>query len=62
MQAFTSDFANHHIINPRTGRSSPELASASIIAPTAALADEMSFFAFALWLLVASDIYNEVLP
>jgi len=42
MQAFTSDFANHHIINPRTGRSSPELASASIIAPTATLADGLA--------------------
>jgi len=42
MQAFTSDFVNHHIIDPRTGHSSPELASASIIAPTAALADGLA--------------------
>jgi FAD:protein FMN transferase len=42
MQAFTSDFANHHIIDPRSGHSSPELASASVIAPTAAVADGLA--------------------
>lgn len=42
MQAFTTDFANHHIIDPRSGHSSPDLASASVIAPSAALADGLA--------------------
>ena len=39
MQAYTSDFEHCHIIDPRTGYSSKELASATITAPSAALAD-----------------------
>ncbi|PIE64141.1 MAG: hypothetical protein CSA26_09630 [Desulfobacterales bacterium] len=39
MQAFTKDRRFHHIINPATGFSPPELASASILAPTVAEAD-----------------------
>lgn len=42
MQAYTADFANHHILDPRTGYSSSELASVSIIAPTVMLADSMA--------------------
>jgi thiamine biosynthesis lipoprotein len=42
MQAFTPDFANHHIIDPRIGHSSPELASVSVIAGTAAQADALA--------------------
>ena len=42
MQTFTTDFANHHIIDPRIGHSSPELASVSVTAPTAALADGLA--------------------
>jgi thiamine biosynthesis lipoprotein len=42
MQAFTPDFLYHHIIDPRTGYSSPELASVSVIAPTTALADGLA--------------------
>jgi thiamine biosynthesis lipoprotein len=42
MQSFTADFANHHIIDPRIGHSSPELASVSVSAPTAALADGLA--------------------
>jgi thiamine biosynthesis lipoprotein len=42
MQAFTQDFSNHHIIDPRTGRSSPELASVTIMAPTVTLADGLA--------------------
>ncbi len=41
-QAFSSDFSNHHIIDPHTGYSSPELASVSIIAPTVAAADSLA--------------------
>jgi len=39
MQAFTPDFVNNHIIDPRVGHSSPEFASATIFAPSATLAD-----------------------
>jgi thiamine biosynthesis lipoprotein len=42
MQTFSPDFANHHIIDPRTGYSSPELASVSIFAPSATLADGLA--------------------
>ena len=42
MQAFTPDFSNHHIIDPRSGHSSPELASVSITANTVALADALA--------------------
>jgi len=42
MQAFTPDFTHHHIIDPRTGYSSPDLASVSVSAPTVALADGLA--------------------
>jgi len=42
MQVFTPDYANHHIIDPRSGHSSPELASASVTAPTVTLADGLA--------------------
>jgi len=42
LQAFTPDFANNHIIDPRSGYSSPEFASVSVFAPTAALADGLA--------------------
>jgi thiamine biosynthesis lipoprotein len=42
MQPFTPDFAQHHILDPRTGRSSPELASATVVAPDAATADALA--------------------
>jgi thiamine biosynthesis lipoprotein len=42
LQAFTADFMNHHIIDPHSGHSSPELASASVLAPTVALADGLA--------------------
>lgn len=42
MQFFTPDFVNHHIIDPRCGHSSTELASVSVIAPTVALADGLA--------------------
>ena len=47
-QPFSADRAQHHILDPRTGRSSPELASATVIAPTAALADALATMAMVL--------------
>jgi FAD:protein FMN transferase len=41
-QPFTPDFRLHHILDPRTGQSPLELASATITAPTAALADALA--------------------
>ncbi len=42
MQPFTPDYAQHHILDPRTGRSAPELASSTVIAPDAATADGLA--------------------
>jgi thiamine biosynthesis lipoprotein len=42
MQAFTPDFSSHHIIDPCSGHSSPELASVSITANTVAIADALA--------------------
>jgi thiamine biosynthesis lipoprotein len=42
MQPFTPDYAQHHILDPRTGRSAPELASATVLAPNAATADGLA--------------------
>ena len=42
LQGFTSDFAHHHIIDPRSGYSSLELASVSVVAPSVMLADGLA--------------------
>jgi thiamine biosynthesis lipoprotein len=42
MQPFTTDMKHHHIIDPRSGISPPELASATVCAPTVALADGLA--------------------
>ena len=42
MQPFTADYAQHHILDPRTGTSAPELASATVVAPDAAMADGLA--------------------
>ncbi len=39
---FSADFAHHHIFDPATGDSPPELASATVLAPTGLLADGLS--------------------
>ncbi|CAK8711273.1 FAD:protein FMN transferase [Candidatus Electrothrix aarhusensis] len=41
-QPFIPDLLSHHIINPKTGFSPPELASCTITAPNAALADALA--------------------
>jgi thiamine biosynthesis lipoprotein len=42
MQSYSTDFSHHHIIDPRCGISPGELASVTVLAPTAALADGLS--------------------
>lgn len=42
LQAFNADFSHHHIIDPRSGFSPPELASCTVTAPTVALADGLA--------------------
>lgn len=42
MQPFTPDYAQHHILDPRTGLSSPELASSTVLASDAATADGLA--------------------
>jgi len=42
MQPFAPDFSVHHILDPRTGVSAPELASSTVLAPNAALADGLA--------------------
>jgi thiamine biosynthesis lipoprotein len=39
---FSADFRHHHIFDPATGDSPPELASVSVLAPTGLLADGLS--------------------
>jgi Na+-transporting NADH:ubiquinone oxidoreductase subunit A len=42
LQAFTPDLRHHHIIDPRSGFSPPELASCTVTAPNVALADGLA--------------------
>ncbi|MEM8884759.1 MAG: FAD:protein FMN transferase [Planctomycetota bacterium] len=42
LQPFTPDYTLHHILDPRTGVSAPELASSTVVAPNAALADGLA--------------------
>jgi thiamine biosynthesis lipoprotein len=42
MQPFTADYREHHILDPRTGHSAPELASATVVAEDAATADALA--------------------
>jgi thiamine biosynthesis lipoprotein len=48
MQPFTRDYAQHHILDPRSGRSAPELASATVVASDAATADALATLAMVL--------------
>lgn len=41
-QSYTEDNSKHHIINPQTGFSPPELASVTVLAPNAMAADAIS--------------------
>lgn len=42
LQPFADDYSVHHILDPRQGISSPELASATVVAPSAVLADSLA--------------------
>jgi len=42
LQFYTSDLQNHHIIDPKSGFSPPELASCTVSAPNVALADGLA--------------------
>jgi len=42
LQSYTPDFCSHHIIDPRNGYSSPDFASVSVLANSAALADGLA--------------------
>lgn len=46
--SFSKDFSRHHILDPRTGQSPGELASVSVLAPTAMAADALSTALFVL--------------
>ncbi len=45
--AFDAGFRDHHILDPRTGRSPPDAASVSVVAASGLLADALSTAAFA---------------
>jgi thiamine biosynthesis lipoprotein len=42
IQPFTPDYRQHHILDPRTGESPPALSSATVVAPSANLADALA--------------------
>jgi thiamine biosynthesis lipoprotein len=42
LQSFAPDYTAHHILDPRRGVSAPELASVTVVAPTAVLADALA--------------------
>jgi thiamine biosynthesis lipoprotein len=45
---FSADYAHHHIFDPHTGDSPPELASVTVVARNGLLADGLSTAAFVL--------------
>lgn len=53
---FSPDYSRHHIIDPRTALSPSQLASATVTAPTAALADALATAAMVLGLPGAMDL------
>ena len=42
MQPFAENFSQHHILDPRSGRSAPELASCTVVAEDAVRADALA--------------------
>lgn len=60
MQPYTLDRRHHHIIDPRTGISPPELASATVAAPTVAMADGLATAAMVLGSSRSLEILNSL--
>lgn len=60
MQAYTRDFSRHHIIDPRIRGSSPDLASATVIADDAATADALATTAMALGLKRGRELLEDL--
>ncbi|MCB0047396.1 MAG: FAD:protein FMN transferase [Caldilineaceae bacterium] len=60
MQAFTHDLSHHHILDPRTGYSAPESASATVIAPSTMLADGLATTAMVLGPQMGISLINEL--
>lgn len=61
MHPYTDDYARHHIVDPRSGHSAPELASSTVIAPNAATADALSTLTLVLGAGAGRDLL-EALP
>jgi len=60
MQPFTPDFRQHHILDPRTGYSSPELASSTVIANDAATADALATLTMVLGPVKGRDLLEQL--
>jgi len=60
MQPFTPDYAHHHILDPRTGYSSPELASATVVASDAATADAVATAVMVLGTRAGRDLVESI--
>jgi thiamine biosynthesis lipoprotein len=60
MQAFSPDLRQHHILDPRTGYSAPELASATVIAPSAMLADGLATAAMVMGSQATREMINHL--
>lgn len=60
MQPFTPDMSQHHILDPRTGVSSPELASSTIVASDAATADALATLTMVLGAVRSRELVEEL--
>lgn len=60
MQAYTDDYSRHHIVDPRSGHSAPELASSTVIAPNAATADALSTLTLVLGARAGRDLLESL--
>lgn len=60
IQAYSADFKHHHIIDPRTGFSSPELAGVTVVASNTAQADALATATMVLGLEAGMDLINSL--
>jgi thiamine biosynthesis lipoprotein len=60
MQPFAPDYSQHHIVDPRTGYSPPELASSTVVAPDAATADALATLVMVLGPRVGVELLEEL--